>query len=244
MQESDAETKGVRSVLLNGSAGTEMKYMRRYLGRDNVSSGDLMERTYGYVIASRSLKGEIKQMQVAEDFASRPHKAITFVVEREKENQEWRDQNGPKNLGFSGGYQEGARRKKAEKWRKKKWKGKKLKKKESKASLGNKRTLLEADLGCSHTDEMIEGPDEMNWMADNVLKRRHWEEVSNEERKLLWQLTKDKNRVLKAGGLPGIAIFADTDERRWSDRRAREGQNQGEWRVHTRIGREGRKTKI
>ena len=32
MQESDAETKGVRSVLMNGSAGTEMKYMRCYKG--------------------------------------------------------------------------------------------------------------------------------------------------------------------------------------------------------------------
>ena len=110
--------------------------------RGNVPNGEMIERRYGYVIASRSLKGEIKQMQVPENFASRLHKAITFVVAREKENQEWRDQNGPKNLGLSGGYQEGGRRKKAEKWRKKKWKGKKLKKKESKASLGNKRTIV------------------------------------------------------------------------------------------------------
>ena len=51
-----------------------------------------------------SLKGRISDMQVMEDFESRPHKAITFVVERGKERQEWNEQKLPKALpGHSGG---------------------------------------------------------------------------------------------------------------------------------------------
>ena len=44
-------------------------------------------------------------MVVAEDFESRPHKAVPFVVEREKEIQEWNEQKGAKRclLGHSGG---------------------------------------------------------------------------------------------------------------------------------------------
>ena len=33
------------------------------------------------------LQGKIKNMEVVEDFQSRPHKAVTFLVEREKEIQ-------------------------------------------------------------------------------------------------------------------------------------------------------------
>ena len=43
-------------------------------------------------------------MKVVEDFESRPHKAMSFVVEREKEIQEWTEQKLPKALlGYSGG---------------------------------------------------------------------------------------------------------------------------------------------
>ena len=43
-------------------------------------------------------------MKVIEDFESRPHKAVTFVVERGKERQEWNEQELPKALpGQSGG---------------------------------------------------------------------------------------------------------------------------------------------
>ena len=35
---------------------------------------------------------------VAEDFESRPHTAVSFVVERENEIQEWNEQNVPKVL--------------------------------------------------------------------------------------------------------------------------------------------------
>ena len=39
-----------------------------------------------------------------EDFESRPQKAVSFVVEREKEIQEWNEQKLPKVLpGYSGG---------------------------------------------------------------------------------------------------------------------------------------------
>ena len=43
-------------------------------------------------------------MKVVEDFESRPHKAVSFVVEREKGIQEWNEQKLPKVLlGSSGG---------------------------------------------------------------------------------------------------------------------------------------------
>ena len=55
------------------------------------------------VVASRSLKGIISQMQMVEDFESRPHKAVSFVVRREKETKEWNEQKLPKVLpGYSG----------------------------------------------------------------------------------------------------------------------------------------------
>ena len=59
---------------------------------------------YDYVIACSSLKGKNSDMKVIEDFESRPHKAVTFVVERGKERQEWNEQQLPKALpGYSGG---------------------------------------------------------------------------------------------------------------------------------------------
>ena len=43
-------------------------------------------------------------MKVIEDFESRPHRAVTFGVERGKERQEWNEQKLPKALlGYSGG---------------------------------------------------------------------------------------------------------------------------------------------
>ena len=56
------------------------------------------------VIACSSLKGRIPDMKVIEDFESRLHKAVTFVVERGKERQEWNEQELPKAVpGYSGG---------------------------------------------------------------------------------------------------------------------------------------------
>ena len=37
-------------------------------------------------------------MKVVEDFESRPRKAVSFVVQRDKEVQEWNEQNLPKVL--------------------------------------------------------------------------------------------------------------------------------------------------
>ena len=55
-------------------------------------------------------------MEVVEDFESRPHKAVSFVVERDKEVQVWREHRMPKaRPGFSGGKKQ--RRKKAKKKR-------------------------------------------------------------------------------------------------------------------------------
>ena len=55
-----------------------------------------------------------KKMEVVEDFVSIPHKAVSFVEERDQEIQEWREQKMPEALtGFSGGKLPG--RSKAEK---------------------------------------------------------------------------------------------------------------------------------
>ena len=66
--------------------------------------GELSERTFDYVVASRCLRRKITQMESVEDFESRPRKAVSSVVERNKYIQEWREQKMPKaRPGFSGG---------------------------------------------------------------------------------------------------------------------------------------------
>ena len=47
-------------------------------------NGEWIEKTYDYVIECGTLKGEISQMKVVEDFDSRQHKAVSFVVDRER----------------------------------------------------------------------------------------------------------------------------------------------------------------
>ena len=72
--------------------------------RSKCSKGELIERTYDYVIACHSLKGKISQMKVVEDFDSTPHKAAPSVVERDMEEQVWNEQKMQKALpGFCGG---------------------------------------------------------------------------------------------------------------------------------------------
>ena len=56
------------------------------------------KKTFDNVIACNSLKRKISQMEVVEDFASRPHKAVFFVVERDTETQEWIEQKLPRVL--------------------------------------------------------------------------------------------------------------------------------------------------
>ena len=48
-------------------------------------NGELIERTYDYIIASRSVQEKIRNMEVVEDFESRRHKAVSFVVEGDEE---------------------------------------------------------------------------------------------------------------------------------------------------------------
>ena len=72
--------------------------------RSKGPDSEFIERAYDYVTASQSLKGKLTQMVVVEDLESRPHRAVSFVVEREKEVQEWNEQKMLKALpGFIGG---------------------------------------------------------------------------------------------------------------------------------------------
>ena len=65
---------------------------------------ELIERTYDDVIASQSLQGKIEDMEVVEDFESRPHKTVSFLVERDKDTQELCELKVPTALpGCSGG---------------------------------------------------------------------------------------------------------------------------------------------
>ena len=69
-----------------------------------------------YMIVSQpavAQKGQYSDMKVIEDFESRPHKVVTFIVERGKERQEWNEQKLPKALpGHSRDMHGGRRRKK------------------------------------------------------------------------------------------------------------------------------------
>ena len=55
------------------------------LCRSKGPHGESIELTYDDVIDSQSTQDKIKGMEVVEDFESRPHKAMTFLVERDKE---------------------------------------------------------------------------------------------------------------------------------------------------------------
>ena len=50
--------------------------------------GEITEMTYDSVITTKSLQGKIENVEVVEDFESRPQKAVTFHVERDNELQE------------------------------------------------------------------------------------------------------------------------------------------------------------
>ena len=56
--------------------------------RSKGSEGEWIEITYDFVIACHT-SGNISQVKVVEDFESRLHQAVSFVVERDKETQEW-----------------------------------------------------------------------------------------------------------------------------------------------------------
>ena len=72
--------------------------------RSQGPKGELIERTCDRVFTSRSLQGKIRNMEVVEDFEPRPYRAVSFVVERDKEFQKWREQKCLTALpAFSGG---------------------------------------------------------------------------------------------------------------------------------------------
>ena len=84
--------------------------------RSNGPKDEWIARKCDCVVAGGGLKGKISQVEV-EDFESRPHKAVSCVVEREEEVKEWSEQKMLEVLpGYSEeGCQEGIQRRKAEK---------------------------------------------------------------------------------------------------------------------------------
>ena len=52
--------------------------------RSKDSKGERIERTCDCVIACHSIRGNISQMKVVEDFQPRPHEAVSSMVEREE----------------------------------------------------------------------------------------------------------------------------------------------------------------
>ena len=71
--------------------------------RSKSAKGKWVGKVHDYVIACNSLKRNISQ-KVVEDFESRQLQAVSFVVDRGKEIQDWNEQRLPKMLpGYSGG---------------------------------------------------------------------------------------------------------------------------------------------
>ena len=52
--------------------------------RSKSAKGEWVEKVFDYVIACSSLRGRNSDMQVMEDFESRPHKAVTFCSPKRK----------------------------------------------------------------------------------------------------------------------------------------------------------------
>ena len=72
--------------------------------RSKGPKGERVEKTYDHVITCNGFRRKISKMEVVEDFESRPQKAVSFVLEREEETQEWNEQKLPKVwTGYSGG---------------------------------------------------------------------------------------------------------------------------------------------
>ena len=55
--------------------------------RSKGSNGEWIEKVCDYVVACDSIQGRITQIEVVGDFECRPHKAVSFVVERGKESR-------------------------------------------------------------------------------------------------------------------------------------------------------------
>ena len=64
--------------------------------RSKGPKGEIVQRSCDCVVASHSFQEKNKNMDVLEEFESRPHKAVTFLVEGDTEFQVWREQKMPK----------------------------------------------------------------------------------------------------------------------------------------------------
>ena len=82
--------------------------------RSKSAEGECEERVCDYVKACRSQTWKFSDVKVIEDFESRPHKAVTFVVKRGKENRNGTSKNCRRRHGdtVEEGYQEKARKRK------------------------------------------------------------------------------------------------------------------------------------
>ena len=58
--------------------------------RSKGAKAERIEKVNDHVLPCDSPKGTISQMEVVEDFVSRPHKAVSFLVERENTWVQWR----------------------------------------------------------------------------------------------------------------------------------------------------------
>ena len=130
--------------------------------RSKSPKGELIERTYDYVIASQCLKGKNNKMEEVEDVETRPHKAVSFVVEKDKEVQEWEEEEMPKGVKFC---------------------GQRVEKRKNKMKKVERLQVLKQNWGRSQIEDRDE--DEVaSWDEHDKLKKP-WEEVKKVEEKLI-----------------------------------------------------------
>ena len=135
-------------------------------------------------------------MRVIEEFESRPHKAVTFIVERGKERKEWNEQELPKSLrGHKGGRLPGRSkeekgREEEEKCFKKKKQGQKKNEKIEEGIRSSQRMALEGQnliqrWDCSQIEN--EEEEEESWqeghqMAEQCEEEQHLENIVERRR--------------------------------------------------------------
>ena len=67
--------------------------------RSKGAKREWIEKVHDYALACNNIKRQISPMEVMEDFESRPHKAVSFVVENENDMQECNEQKLPGYIG-------------------------------------------------------------------------------------------------------------------------------------------------
>ena len=89
-------------------------------------NGEWSERTYDYVIANHSLQENIKNMEVKEDFESRPHEAVFLGGKRQNSRREQKMPNATRNSAVESCQEEAWRKKEARKRKEKEGQEKKM----------------------------------------------------------------------------------------------------------------------